>query len=1288
MHNVLYVDDERALLDLVKVFLEEMGDFSVDTLLSAPEALKQLEKKDYDAVISDYQMAPMDGIAFLKSVRASKNPIPFILFTGKGREEIVIQALNEGADFYLQKGGGPQAQFAELAHKIRQAIHQRKADQSIREHEHREADIINFLPDATFAIDAEGKVIAWNRAMEDFTGVLAAEILGKGNYEYALPIYHKRRPILIDMVLRPDPEAEKEYPYILRSGKKLFSEIFLPDKKQGAGALVWFTASPFYDTQGRLVGAIESIRDITERKRSEEALIASNTALKKQARTLGILNRIITTANCAKDPRGLLEKTLEKILLLLDYDAGGIYRVDTATGMASVVVSRNIPQEFLAEVGTIPRTRPPYDMLFVDGTPLFTDHYDIAFPAHHAKTGFLSIASVPLRTRDRITGALNVVSRRRNRISEDEKEALVAIGRELGSALERIGSEAEVRLAAANLEVLFTSVDEMVFLLDSRGVIVRVNETAQKRLGYPGNELIGQEAVRLHPHDRQDEARAILQGILFGTTATCPVPLLAKDGTVMDVTTRITRGWWDDREVVIAISHDNPAACPANGTPEENEELLRLAFNNANDAIFLLEQAPDGPGKYLLVNEKAIRMLGYSREELLIMSPRDIVPADIQAKVMPVVRELLTRNGHATFESAHKRKDGSIYPVEVSTYTFRFRGKDIDLSIARDITRQKLALEALRQNEEHLRNLISATADIVWETDQNGVFLYISPQAERILGYRPDELVGRTAWEFLLPATVEANRKAFHKAAMRKDRFISHDSHWLHKDGRQVILESRAIPVTDSQGNPAGFHGIDRDITERVAAQEALRESEEKFRSLVEYGLEGILILDFSGTILFANKAARITAGVTGTAGLIGENVMQYIAPESRHQVIADFEQVKKSQDAFLTEYEVITRDHQRIWIECIGKKITYEGKPADLISFRDITERKLASRALEESEERYRHIFESLDDLYYQTDTEGIITVLSPSLERLTGWTQDELIGKPVTMVYVNPDDRRGLLAGIDDNGHVRDHELLLLKKDGTHIPVSISANRIFTADGAPEGVAGILRDISKRKERDNALRLANMKLTLLSGIARHDIRNQVMALKAYLLLAKESLDKPTLLADYLSWEQKSADTIERQIKFTRDYEEMAATPPGWQAVEDCIQKSVAALPLQDIAVTTDVAGLSIYADPLLEKVFHNLIDNALRYGGDVMSGIRLSAEQNDGVLVLSLTDDGIGIAPDEKEIIFTRGYGKNTGLGLFLAREILGISGITIRECGIPGRGARFEMTVPAGKWRFSRR
>jgi PAS domain S-box-containing protein len=140
-------------------------------------------------------------------------------------------------------------------------------------------DVIDFLPDATFAIDLEGKVITWNRSMEKMTGARAVDMIGKGNYEYALPFYGVKRPILADLVLLSDEEAEKKYPSLQRDGKTLVSEIFIPTFGL-EGSFIWAKATPLYDSEGRIAGAIESIRDVTDMRRTEEKLERSKSELR------------------------------------------------------------------------------------------------------------------------------------------------------------------------------------------------------------------------------------------------------------------------------------------------------------------------------------------------------------------------------------------------------------------------------------------------------------------------------------------------------------------------------------------------------------------------------------------------------------------------------------------------------------------------------------------------------------------------------------------------------------------------------------------------------------------------------------------------------------------------------------------------------------------------------------------------------------------------------------------------------------------------------------------------
>lgn len=211
------------------------------------------------------------------------------------------------------------------------------------------------------------------------------------------------------------------------------------------------------------------------------------------------------------------------------------------------------------------------------------------------------------------------------------------------------------------------------------------------------------------------------------------------------------------------------------------------------------------------------------------------------------------------------------------------------------------------------------------------------------------------------------------------------------------------------------------------------------------------------------------------------------------------------------------------------------------------------------------------------------------------------------------------------------------------------------------------------------------NRKLRRMSSIARHDINNQLTILNGYLSLLESGTMKS---GDVVPILQGATGKIERILRFTREYQELGANPPAWQNVDEVVCSARATVDTRPVRFRQDgCACREIYADPLFARVFAGLIDNSLRHGGHVTE-IQVRCAERQSRLVILYEDNGAGIPPAIRPSLFEPAKGKNTGYGLFVAREILAITGITITETGEPGRGVRFEIVVPESSFRAAER
>jgi PAS domain S-box-containing protein len=376
----------------------------------------------------------------------------------------------------------------------------------------------------------------------------------------------------------------------------------------------------------------------------------------------------------------------------------------------------------------------------------------------------------------------------------------------------------------------------------------------------------------------------------------------------------------------------------------------------------------------------------------------------------------------------------------------------------------------------------------------------------------------------------------------------------------------------------------------------------------------------------------------------------------------------------------------KQAWVRLIFSALhDSSGMVAGIIGIvQDTTARKVMEYALQstivqlmESEEKYRSVFNAKNDPLLLIDTASRrILDLNDAASDLYGYAREEFLALPLADLFMEPENYEDLLERQATGIRMYRQR----RKDGTVFPADIS----FAYFEFKSHLVLLLstRDLSSARETAEALRLANTKLNLLIGVTRHDVINNLTVLMGYNDLLKQTVRDPQVLA-VLEKEDSALQTIHRQIEFTRQYYNLGVKSPVWQNVCDTATQSYSQF-VTTISFTCDTRDLEVYADPLLEKVFYNLFDNAIRHGESVFR-IRVYCVREGSDLILIFGDDGEGIPPENKERIFRKGFGKHTGLGLFLSREILAITRIDISETGKFEKGARFELRIPLGHYRF---
>jgi PAS domain S-box-containing protein len=609
-----------------------------------------------------------------------------------------------------------------------------------------------------------------------------------------------------------------------------------------------------------------------------------------------------------------------------------------------------------------------------------------------------------------------------------------------------------------------------------------------------------------------------------------------------------------------------------------------------------------------------------------------------------------------------------------------------------DISDRKVAEEKLHVAYQEYHALLEQIQDVYYRADSGGRLIRISRSMAEMLGYGEiPELLGRKIAEdfYLDPAA----RSKFLEEIHRSGKVTNYEVYLKKKDGTPVLISASSHLWYNSDGSVGGVEGTFRDVTAEKKIADALRESEEKYRLLYEQSNDAIFIADPETRMLIdCNKRAEYLTGYSRKEILSME--ADKLHPEDvQERTMEYFRNYAMGMDTSV-ESVVITKNSKRVPVSINANRIEISGRTSLIGIFRDITDQKNAEDTLrqrtDELDYRNRLISTLLD-----TVPIGIFMVEAPSgkpivanreairllgrgiLPDTTGSNIGEVYGA-YRLVISEPYPTKDMpvIRGMEgETSHVDD--MVVVRPDGSQVRLEIFGAPILDSQGNVVASLVSFMDITERKRAEQTLQETNKKINLLNSITRHDVANQVTILKGFAQIALMSHPDP-VVADFLSKIDAAGSTIALQIEFTKTYQELGMHVPGWYRISEMVSQ-----PKPENLTISCTCNAEIFADPMLGKVFFNLIDNSVRHGERVTE-IRIGCEEDQEGLSITVEDNGTGISPDKKEKIFEKGYGKNTGFGLFLAREILAITGITIREAGKPGKGAMFVITVPKGSYR----
>lgn len=1071
--RVLIVEDSESDAGLLARVLKKAGYEvtwkSVDTAAAMREAVGG---RAWDLVLCDYRMPTFDAPAALKVYQEAGLDIPFIVVSGTVGEELAVEMMKAGAHDYLLKD-----RLVRLPAAIQRELREAQERRSLRLAEEEKARLakeletsearyrmlFNSLSDGALILDLDGKFVEVNEAFCKAVGYQREELLRRGVSDLDAPEFADLLPARFREVLLMG-HGVFESAYLRRDGTLLPVEV--------STRVIDYRGAPAF---------LSVARDITERRKAEADL---RRAKEEWEKTFDAVPDLI--AILGRDHRILrVNKAFAQRLGLEPEGCTGLTCYEHVHGADK-------PPDFC-----------PHSKLLLDGQ----EHS--AEVLEHRLGGDFIVTDSPLRDFDgNLAGSVHVARdiTERKRAEEERLAHLRFLQNmeKINEVLQRSGDLQSVMDQALD-EVLSVFGCDRAWLLhpcdpEAHSFRVLMERTTP---GYPGAFARG--AALLVGPDSADAFRRALSSsgpVMFDPGFGRPVPHGAPFGTlsqmILALYPKIGKPW------AFGLHQCSHARI---WTPEEQRlfKEIGLRMGEALSSLLFLRDLQESEARYrslfernlagvyrstadgriLECNEAFARIYGYQSPEEVKTVTANALYSSCEDREQ-FLGELRQENMLVNYESSGVRKDGT--PISLIENVALLDGGDNGQSIIEgtlfDISEIKRAAVVLRESEEMYRTLAESMHEGLMRVDPDDAIQYVNPRLCEMVGYDEEDLLGKVSFHLLVHE--EDRHIVQEKTALRRhglsDRYAIR---MVRKDGQTLWVEISGSPLWDQNGTMAGSLGLITDITERKRSDDALKESEAKYRDMVESINDVIYSADGTGVITYVSPSVAVLSDYA-PSDLVGRSFLEFVHPDDRAWIAAKLKDVLQDR-LEPVEYRYVLKSGEVRWVRTSSRPIHLEGRVAGIRGvMHDITERKRAEEARRESERRFQQIVETAAEGVWTVDEEYVTTFANRALEKMLGYEPGEMLGRPVHAFMAPEEGEAHRQAEVERrSGQWGQYERTMVRKDGSRIVAFTSASPDLDESGAFRGAFAMVTDITERVQaRETIERQVQFLETLIDTI------------------------------------------------------------------------------------------------------------------------------------------------------------------------------------------------------------